>query len=339
MRKIFSAIVLVSVLAVGMVFLASCTPTPCEHTGLIDIVVDPTCIEQGYTEHICTSCGYVFHDTFVEPTEEDHNYTAIVAGPTCTEAGVALEVCVYCGDEKEHTIKPLGHTFGKWETVVAPTCTEKGLKHQICDACGFEQTEELDITNHKYGESIITLPTCTEKGFTTQICNDCGHVNHTKFVDPVEHTYDAGTVTHPTCSSEGYTTYTCEACAHTMVSEYTPVVDHALGNWEVVIEATCESLGLEKRVCADCDYYETREVIGHNYIADDHKNPTCDEAGYTKYVCDKCGHSYIENYEDALGHDFGDWYLVEGYDNLERRDCACGHYEVRSLTFDIPLSE
>lgn len=34
--------------------------------------------------------------------------------------------------------------------------------------------------------------------------------------------------------------------------------------------------------------------------------PTCEEAGYTRYVCRKCGYTYEENYQEALGHDMHD---------------------------------
>ena len=32
--------------------------------------------------------------------------------------------------------------------------------------------------------------------------------------------------------------------------------------------------------------------------------PTCTSAGYTTYTCTGCGHSYKDNYKDALGHDY-----------------------------------
>ena len=36
------------------------------------------------------------------------------------------------------------------------------------------------------------------------------------------------------------------------------------------------------------------------------KAPTCTEQGYTTYTCPTCGHSYVDDYEDAPGHQPGD---------------------------------
>ncbi len=68
----------------------------------------------------------------------------------------------------------------------------------------------------------------------------------------------------------------------------------------------------------------------HSYIATV-TPPTCTEQGYTTYTC-HCGASYVEDYTDALGHNFGDWQSVTEpdctEDGLERRDCTrCDHYE------------
>ena len=38
--------------------------------------------------------------------------------------------------------------------------------------------------------------------------------------------------------------------------------------------------------------------------------PTCTEQGYTTYTCTKCNDSYVDNYTNALGHDFGEWKLT-----------------------------
>ena len=38
--------------------------------------------------------------------------------------------------------------------------------------------------------------------------------------------------------------------------------------------------------------------------------PTCTEKGYTTYTC-RCGDSYVDDYVDALGHDFGAWTVTK----------------------------
>ena len=67
---------------------------------------------------------------------------------------------------------------------------------------------------------------------------------------------------------------------------------------------------------------------------------TCTEEGIENHVCKTCGECDDERNYGPLGHDWGDWYVVEepGYDHpgLERRDCSRGD---ASETRDIPPLE
>lgn len=50
-----------------------------------------------------------------------------------------------------------------------------------------------------------------------------------------------------------------------------------------------------------CDVHEYKAIV---------TEPTCTEQGYTTYTCTKCNDSYVDNYTNALGHDFGEWKLT-----------------------------
>ena len=79
-----------------------------------------------------------------------------------------------------------------------------------------------------------------------------------------------------------------------------------------------------------------------NPLVDNHKHsyskvvtdPTCTEQGYTTYTCD-CDDSYVDNYVDAMGHNFGEWLTVKEpttvEEGLEERTCACGETESNTL--------
>lgn len=63
--------------------------------------------------------------------------------------------------------------------------------------------------------------------------------------------------------------------------------------------------------------------------------PTCTERGYTTYTC-FCGHSYVDDYVDAVGHSYGEWYETKAptqdTEGEERRDCVnCDNYETRAI--------
>lgn len=70
--------------------------------------------------------------------------------------------------------------------------------------------------------------------------------------------------------------------------------------------------------------------------------PTCTEQGYTTYTCD-CGDSYVDDYVDADGHDFTDWYMTREatYEQAgeESRDCKkCSHVEFRPVELAVVTS-
>lgn len=79
----------------------------------------------------------------------------------------------------------------------------------------------------------------------------------------------------------------------------------------------------------------TQEDGGHSYGLAEAKNPTCTEAGWKRYACEKCGGSYTEPVP-ALGHDFGSWEITKAadcfQDGQESRRCnRCGETQVRSI--------
>ena len=72
----------------------------------------------------------------------------------------------------------------------------------------------------------------------------------------------------------------------------------------------------------------------HNYNATV-TAPDCINGGFTTFTCD-CGHSYVGNYTNALGHSFGEWTVEESAtcteNGKEARICAtCGEKEERVI--------
>lgn len=92
-------------------------------------------------------------------------------------------------------------------------------------------------------------------------------------------------------------------------------------------------------------------------------NPDCENGGYTTYTCTSCGHTYVDNKVEALGHTydndcdadcnvcgkqrtpadhkFGDWTVTqeptEDQEGREERTCSvCGHVEKRILPKIVP---
>ena len=73
----------------------------------------------------------------------------------------------------------------------------------------------------------------------------------------------------------------------------------------------------------------------HDYVAVV-TEPTCTEQGYTTYTCSECGDTYVDDYTDALGHDWGEWTETAGPTCSEAgsqtRVCGrCGEEESRTV--------
>ena len=64
--------------------------------------------------------------------------------------------------------------------------------------------------------------------------------------------------------------------------------------------------------------------------------PTCTEQGYTTYTCSRCGACYVDDYTDALGHEYGPWYAVSEptctEPGVSGADCTrCGHHTEKAV--------
>ena len=133
-------------------------------------VIEPTCLEQGYTLYTC-SCGDTYKDDYTDKTE--HNY----------QNGT----CVDCGKVEPHT-----HQYTS--SIIAPTCTEEGYTLYICSCGDTYKDHYTDKINHHYTPSIVE-PTCTEEGYTVYTCS-CGDTYKDHYTDKVPHSYQDGFCIH-----------------------------------------------------------------------------------------------------------------------------------------------
>ena len=112
---------------------------------------------------------------------------------------------------------------------------------------------------------------------------------------------------------------------------------------EVVKEATCSQKGEKRRSC-DCGYIEKVEIETNEHKYNETiTNPTCDKEGFIAYTCEVCGDTYVENYEDKLGHSFGEWMVVtkptEDTAGLMIRICSIDESHIDTLNLPKLNSE
>lgn len=188
-------------------------------------------------------------------------------------------------------------------------------------------------------------PTCTTDGYTVYTCTRCGDSYNGDIVKALGHDYRPVT-TDATCTEDGYVTHTCTRCK----TFYKEEGAEKLGHIEVIdaeaVDATCMEAGsTESSHCERCGEIlseaEPVEALGHDYESVV-SEPTCEEAGYTTHTCTRCEDVYTDNEIEALGHEYGQWELIEipteEKDGLERRDCvSCDAYETQIVEY-VPHS-
>ena len=105
------------------------TPEECDHSNpSVEIIVAPTCTEDGYKVTKCSRCGKELGSRTKTANALGHQFVETTVAPTCTESGYTVSKCTRCGEEEgERTdIAPLGHEY----------------KNGVCIRCGAPEPQE-----------------------------------------------------------------------------------------------------------------------------------------------------------------------------------------------------
>ena len=167
----------------------------------------PSCTQNGYTRHVCATCGSEYIDSYVNA--KGHNYSSTVVAPTCTDEGYTLFVCKTCGSSyKGNLVSPTGHTYKKADSA-QPTCENGGYTLYKC-SCGEQYYEYSAALGHKFTEKTVE-PTEKTQGYTQYTCDVCGYKTYDNYKDPLGHSFETEVVA-PTCESGGYAVHgKCES--------------------------------------------------------------------------------------------------------------------------------
>lgn len=231
-------------------------------------VVPPTCTEAGYTVHTCSRCGDSYTDTPVNATGHTEGDAA-----TCTTD----QTCRVCG---AILATRLGHDHLASVTL-QPTCTEQGVMTHTCSRCEDSYTRSIAPNGHTPGAEA----TCTE----AQLCTVC----NARLTDKLGHNYGTRLV-EPTCLERGYNLHECSRCGTAYMDALVPAKGHTPG-----AEATCT----EPQTCTVCSAILSKK-LGHKYDKTV-TEPTCLEQGFTTRTCSRCAYTYLDDFQNALGHKAG----------------------------------
>ena len=173
-------------------------------------IVEPTCLEQGYTTHTCSRCQAEYNDTFVPPL--GHDYEEIEVAPTCTEEGYRGKKCRRCEDTiKTEILKAVGHKFT--DSYFIATCEEEGYTLHTCLSCGNEYKDNIvPAIGHDYETKVVREPHCETTGERRFYCTKCGKVYYSD-IHAMGHNYElSGT---EEVNGENVRTYVCTNCGAT----------------------------------------------------------------------------------------------------------------------------
>ena len=98
----------------------------------------------------------------------------------------------------------------------------------------------------------------------------------------------------------------CELCGYEN-PDFNPDCTHLNKSWDIYTEATCIEDETEIETCDDCHLKTDERTIpdsklGHDYEFTEIVNPTCFEAGYDIFTCNRCPDTEQRNPVDTSGH-------------------------------------
>lgn len=122
-----------------------------------------------------------------------HDIIEVIIEPTCTEGGYTTNRCsrcLYTDGTKTNKTNAAGHSFIVSKTVSA-TCTAKGYTVYECKTCGaVEHRNETDMKSHNMVASKTVKATCTTEGYTEYKCSVCGYTEKRDVVATTGHKYE-----------------------------------------------------------------------------------------------------------------------------------------------------
>jgi len=267
-----------------------------------------------------------------------HEYAEVIApahlksAATCISPAIYYKSCTYCGAHSSETFEvgtALGHTPTEVQDVKylksAATCTTSAIYYKSCSVCGekLEETFEIGLAlGHDYSKEYDVDPTCEEKGYRAHECTRCGDVQKDnekaalghimdEIVDPA-HLKSAASCDSPAIYYKSCTRKGCNCQSENETFEYGLKLGHnfvdVVDNLYLKASATCTSRAIYYKSCTRCsctseETFGFGSPLGHVYDKDK-VDPTCCEAGYSTYTCQRCSHSYVSDNVYALGHEY-----------------------------------
>ena len=291
--------------------------------------VPSTCTKQGYNARTCSVCGAEFDKIYLPLADHTWVEMAPKKEPTCLTPGCkALQHCSVCDARRGgETIPATGHNIAgaQWLVIREATCAKEGLIGRFC----------LNA-NCDLGVSIVSDPDGIGMEWAAIEKKSVAKTDH----DPANVVVIAK-AKDPTCETNGCTALKqCSLCGAQWGGEVRAKLGHNLNGaqWLIIKNPTCAEEGLIGRYCQNdpsvCELggesnapakwaaLETQVVPKLNGVNDHDwvpiigaKPATCEQPGCEALEqCSRCGLKRGGGVIKALGHKFGEWQAVPGYE-------------------------
>lgn len=269
-----------------------------------------TCTERA----VCATCGKEYGE-LAEHTPE------VIAGKaaTCTETGLTDgSKCSVCGTilEEQQIIPALGHDY----TGVEPEWSWNGFASAWASfKCAREGCDHIEICSASLTNEVTTASTCEREGVRTYTATArFGDEEFTsakaETLEKLPHTPQKVESTPPTCTETGLSEGSICSVCRTILKEQQviPVAEHSYV--PSVTQPTCTEQGYTTFTCSVCGHsYKDNyvEALGHDLVPHDGKELTCTEQGWSDYyTCGRCDYTTYEELP-ATGHSYGDWIVTK----------------------------
>ena len=266
MKKILSAFIVVVLVTVAILLFACAKEQPhvCVYTYR---TVAPTCVAEGYTEHVCLDCGKYYRD----------NFTVV-----------------------EDLTKDESHVLGDWYTSTEPDCKKTEKFRRDCLYCDYQTKEVTEYKDadgkivkgavkHTYHKDyrILVPATCTEKAYYIYICLYCEKYESDKNGSSVKDINGKSFGSPANSNSLGHD--------HAVIREIAPSCGHNADG------SAYETYGIKEYApCTRCGATKNAEYkLPHSSASSKVVAPTCTAAGYTEHTCKICGEIYHRDYTEA----------------------------------------
>ena len=296
------------------------------------IIEDATCTEDGSRSHHCTLCSAT-KVSAIEATGHTYDQTSFVS-----DEDYHWFECTKCHEVMPNTKEAHHKVRDTSKDVVSTSCDKENVEGYYCDIC------EHDCSKHTAAKQHTPSTTWTyDANGHWKVCTECGAI-----LDYHEHnlTKDEDRHDPSTCIHHGHDIYTCSCGYEKEVQlEFT---DHtfttASGGWVLysdVSAADSKYTDAQKALLQDYDFKICQvcgkecELTEHDLIATQ-KNTwvtaKCNQEGYEKYRCKRCGIIHEEHLPmTAHKHptDESQITILQAatctHDGLESYECASCH--------------